>query len=733
MIHFDEQQRVFHLQTARSSTLMQILRDGWLVQLHWGARIERYRGAHAPVHLDRGFSPAPDEHDRTFSPDSIPQAYPTYGSGDFRTPACQVQRADGSTVGDLRYVAHRILAGKPALTGLPAVYTEDEAEAQTLEIELQDPADALRVTLRYTVLRDFDAIVRSVHFDNRGAEPIRLLRALSASVDFRDTGFEWLTLDGAHVRETQIHRAALRPGIQSVESRRGHSSHQHHPFHALLRPGCDEAQGEAYGFSLVYSGNFVAQAEVDQFGTLRANLGINPFDFSWLLEPGESFQTPEAVLAYSDQGLGGLSLTYNRLYRTRLCRGPWRDAERPILVNNWEATYFDFDADKIEALARAAQGVGIEMLVLDDGWFGRRDNDLSSLGDWVVDRRKLPLGLDDLARRVTGLGLRFGLWFEPEMISPDSDLYRAHPDWCLHVAGRRRTVSRNQLVLDLSRPEVCDHLIEAVSNVLASAPIGYVKWDMNRHMTEIGSAALPPERQRETAHRYMLGLYRVLETITQRFPQVLFEGCSGGGGRFDPGMLHYMPQTWTSDNTDAVCRLAIQHGTSLIYPASSMGAHVSAVPNHQVHRHTPLRMRGHVAMMGNLGYELDLTRLPQAELDEIAAQVALYKQIRPLVQFGQFIRLQSPFEGKGNETSWLVVDAERTSAVVMHAAVLCPPQQALRRLRLRGLDAQAVYRDLDSGQEHGGDELMHIGLPLPLMQGDHQSCMVRLQRLQDGG
>ncbi|MEY4750222.1 MAG: hypothetical protein RIQ60_2436 [Pseudomonadota bacterium] len=733
MIHFDEQQRVFHLQTARSSTLMQILRDGWLVQLHWGARIERYRGAHAPVHLDRGFSPAPDEHDRTFSPDSFPQVYPTFGSGDFRTPACQVQRADGSTVGDLRYVAHHIQAGKPALAGLPAVYVENASEAETLEIELQDPADALRVTLRFTVLSDFDVIVRSVQFDNRGAEPLRLLRALSASVDLRDDRYEWLTLNGAHVRETQIHRAALRPGLQSVESRRGHSSHQHHPFHALLRPGCDEAQGEAWGFSLVYSGNFIAQAEVDQFGTLRANLGINPFDFSWLLEAGERFQTPEAVLAFSDQGLGALSLTYNRLYRTRLCRGPWRDAERPILVNNWEATYFDFDADKIEALAKAAHGVGIEMLVLDDGWFGRRDNDLSSLGDWVVDRRKLPQGLDDLARRVTALGLRFGLWFEPEMISPDSDLYRAHPDWCLHVPGRRRTVSRNQLVLDLSRPEVCDYLIEAVSSVLASAPIGYVKWDMNRHMTEVGSAALPPERQRETAHRYMLGLYRVLETITQRFPQVLFEGCSGGGGRFDPGMLHYMPQTWTSDNTDAVCRLAIQHGTSLVYPASSMGAHVSAVPNHQVHRSTPLRMRGHVAMMGNLGYELDLTRLPQAELDEIAAQVALYKQIRPLVQFGDFLRLQSQFDsngdGKGNETSWQIVDAARSNIVVMHAAVLCPPQQPLRRLRLRGLDAQAVYRDLESGQDHGGDELMHLGLPLPLLRGDYQSWLFRLSRV----
>jgi alpha-galactosidase len=731
VIHFDAQQRVFHLQTERSSYLVQILRDGYLVHLHWGGRVQQYHGGNAPVHLDRGFSPCPDEADRTFSPDSFPQEYPTFGTGDFRTPACQVLREDGSTVGDLRYLSHRIKAGKPALEGLPSVYTEDAAEAQTLEIDLQDPADGVCVTLSYTVLRDFDVITRSVRFHNGGKAPVRLLRALSASVDFRDADFEWLTLNGAHVRETQVHRAPLHPGVQSVESRRGHSSHQHHPFQALLRPGTDERQGEAYGFSLVYSGNFLAQAEVDQFGTLRTNLGINPFDFGWLLEPGASFQTPEAVLAYSNQGLGGLSLTYNRLYRTRLCRGFWRDAERPVLVNNWEATYFNFDANKIEALAVSAQKVGIELVVLDDGWFGQRDNDLSSLGDWVVDKRKLPNGLEDLAQRVTALGLKFGLWFEPEMVSPDSDLYRAHPDWCLHVPHRRRTVSRNQLVLDLSRPEVCDYLIDAVSQVLASAPIGYVKWDMNRHMTEVGSAALPPDRQRETAHRYMLGLYRVLEAITQRFPHVLFESCSGGGGRFDPGMLHYMPQTWTSDNTDAVCRLSIQYGTSLVYPASAMGSHVSAVPNHQVHRSTPLRMRGHVAMSGNLGYELDLTRLPQAELDEIAAQVGFYKEVRGLVQFGDFIRLQSPFDAsnRGNETSWMFVDSQQHRALVMHAVVQCQPQQAVRSLRLRGLNASARYRELDSGRVYGGDELMQIGLPLPLVQGDHQSWMWRFERV----
>lgn len=727
MISFDEQHRVFHLQTRRTSYLMQVVRDGFLLHLHWGKRVAAYRGVNPPVFVDRGFAPAPDESDRSFSPDSFAQEYPTYGSGDFRTPACQVQRADGSTVGDLRYQGHRIRAGKPGLAGLPAVYVEDDSEATTLEIDLQDPADGLRVTLRYTVLRDHDALIRSVHFHNRGTQPIRLLRALSCSVDFRDAGFELLTLHGAHAKEMQPSRRPVQPGIQSVESRRGHSSHQQHPFLALLRPRADEDDGEVYGLSLVYSGNFLAQAEVDQFGTLRANLGINPFDFSWLLEPGESFQCPEVVMVHSDRGLGGMSRSFHTLYRTRLCRGRFRDAERPVLVNNWEATYFDFDADKIERLAVSAGKLGIELLVLDDGWFGRRDNDLGSLGDWVIDRRKLPLGLDELARRVTALGLQFGLWFEPEMISSDSDLYRAHPDWCLHVSGRRRTVSRNQLVLDLSRAEVCDYVIDAVGQVLASAPISYVKWDMNRHMTEIGSAALPPGRQRETAHRCMLGLYRVLETLTTRFPDVLFEGCSGGGGRFDPGMLHYMPQTWASDNTDAICRLGIQYGTSLLYPAITIGAHVSAVPNHQVHRSTPLAIRGHVAMAGNLGYELDLTRLPEPDLDTIRRQVGQYKAIRRLVQFGDFYRIHSPFEG--NETSWMFVDASRSEAVVMNAVTLCPPQQAVRFLRLRGLDPEACYRDLDSGRVYGGDELMHIGLTLPFVQGDFQSLMMRFVRV----
>ncbi|GLH65244.1 hypothetical protein PG301_30830 [Parageobacillus sp. G301] len=420
-----------------------------------------------------------------------------------------------------------------------------------------------------------------------------------------------------------------------------------------------------------------------------------------------------------------MSQTFHQLYRTRLARGVYRDRQRPILINNWEATYFNFNEEKILRLAKTAAELGIELFVLDDGWFGKRDNDRSSLGDWFVDKRKLPNGLAGLAANINNMGMRFGLWLEPEMVSVDSELYRKHPDWCLHVPSRPRSEGRNQLVLDYSRKEVCDYIIQAISNVLASAPISYVKWDMNRHMTEIGSAALPPERQRETAHRYILGLYRVMEEITSRFPHILFESCSGGGGRFDPGMLYYMPQTWTSDNTDAVARLKIQYGTSLVYPISAMGAHVSAVPNHQVHRITSLEMRGHVAMSGNFGYELDLTKLSEEEKAIVKQQVAFYKDIRRLVQFGTFYRILSPFEG--NETAWMFVSEDKSEAFVAYFRVLAEANAPLSFLRLKGLDPNKDYEIIGSGEMYGGDELMYAGLNVPRRRGDFISVIWRLK------
>lgn len=761
-IYADATLGLFHLQSKDTSYIIKLV-EGYPAHVYWGAKLRHNNNLAGVLALREraSFSPTPLPGKPSLSLDALPQEYPQYGSGDFRRPAYQVQLADGTRISELKYVGYVITPGKPALEGLPAVYAESESEAQTLELTLKDDYAGLTVRLLYTVFADHSAITRSVRFEHRGDAPLRLEQALSATVDFADSDYDTLHLSGAWARERHVQRRPLTPGAAlSLESRRGSSSHQANPFLALLRPGADEDHGDVYGFSLVYSGSFSATADVEQFGQTRVSIGINPFDFSWLLEPGQSFQTPEAVLVYSGEGLGGMSRTYHRLYRTRLCRGVYRDQARPILVNNWEATYFDFDADKIATIAKAAGPLGIELFVLDDGWFGRRDKDDSSLGDWFEDRRKLPEGLADLAGRVNKEGLQFGLWVEPEMISPDSELYRKHPDWCLHAPGRRRTEGRNQLILDLSRPEVCDYLYETLSTVFSSAPISYVKWDMNRNMTEIASANARPERQQETAHRYMLGLYNLLERLTSRFPDILFESCSGGGGRFDPGMLFYMPQTWTSDNTDAVERLAIQYGTSIVYPASSMGAHVSAVPNHQVDRITSLAIRGDVAMSGNFGYELDLTKFSESESRLAARQIAQYKEIRTLVQQGEMYRLLSPFEGSG-ETAWMFVSEDQTEAFVAYFRVLAKPNPPISRLTLRGLNPELNYvletgAADSSGQGHGaseapaadeghgeapfqtafggtalgGDFLMHMGLVVSDLRGDYASCTYRLRAVQ---
>ncbi|SEM64791.1 alpha-galactosidase [Paenibacillus sp. OV219] len=722
-ITFNAESGMFHLQTRNMSYIFQVL-HGYPAHLYWGRQISEPNPARLLQRIERAsFCPTPIPEDRTISLDTLPQEYPGYGSGDLRSPAYAVQLPNGTTVTELLYESHTIMQGKPELEGLPAVYTEQDSEAQTLIITLADKLASLTVELSYTIFEAYDAVIRSARIKNDSTGVMQLTRALTASVDLPHDRFDMLQLSGAWVRERYVHKRPLTPGLQAIESRRGSSSHMNNPFFALLSEGSTEDYGDVYGFSLVYSGSFSAGVEVDQFHTSRAFIGINPFDFSWRLEAGESFQTPEAVMVFSGSGLGTMSQTFHELYRTRLCRGAFRDAVRPILVNNWEATYFNFNADKIEAIAATASELGIEMFVLDDGWFGRRDSDNCSLGDWVVDAKKLPRGLEDLAERVRSHGLEFGLWFEPEMVSPDSDLYRANPDWCLHVPDRRRSEGRKQLILDLSRADVQNYIIEAVSAVLRSAPITYVKWDMNRNMSEIGSALLPPERQRETAHRYMIGLYHVLEQITSAFPHVLFESCSGGGGRFDPGMLYYMPQTWTSDNSDAVSRLRIQYGTSIVYPISTMGAHVSAVPNHQVGRNTPLKTRGDVAMSGNFGYELDLTVFSEAEKEEVMRQVALVKEVRELVQYGTFYRLLSPFEG--NETAWMFVSKDQREALVVHVTVLSEPNPPLSRLKLKGLSSDLRYEWVGTGEVVGGDELMHAGVVKPLPHGDYFSSVFR--------
>lgn len=727
-IQFDEQSKVFHLQAKDTSYVMKIIRDGYLSHLYWGKKVKNYHHSNDLQYLDRAFSGNPDPTDRTFSLDTLPQEYPAYGNTDFRTPAYQLQFQNGSTVSDMRYKSHKIFKGKPALQGLPATYVEDEQEVETLEITLEDTVAKIELLLSYSVYEEKNVITRTAKIINNSSDSVDILRALSINVDIRDADFELLHLSGAWGNERLIERNPLRRGVQSVSSARGASSHQHNPFLALVRGNTTEDSGEVFSFNLVYSGNFLANVEVDQFKNTRVSLGINPFDFKWLLQPGDSFQCPEVVMVYSNQGLGDMSRTYHDLYRTRLCRGEFKDKERPILVNNWEATYFDFTAEKIEEIAKVGQELGIELFVLDDGWFGKRDDDTTSLGDWFVDRNKLPNGLDSIANNVEKLDMQFGLWFEPEMISVNSNLYRDHPDWCLHVPNRRRSESRNQLILDFSRDEVCDAIVKMVSNILSTVPVSYVKWDMNRHMTEIGSAVLPKERQRETAHRYMLGLYKVMDKITTDFPHILFESCSGGGGRFDPGILYYMPQTWTSDNTDAISRLKIQYGTSLVYPISSMGAHVSDVPNHQVHRTTSLDIRGDVAMAGNFGYELDLTKMSDEDKQIVKKQVATYKEIRRLVQYGDFYRLVSPFER--NETAWLFVNDEKTESVVFYYRILAEANGPLSVLKLKGLDHDKNYQLMQTGKVYGGDELEYVGLSIPAnLNGDFKSCMWRLKEI----
>ncbi|WP_193437445.1 alpha-galactosidase [Sporolactobacillus pectinivorans] len=715
----------FHLQTKDSSYVMQVLR-GYLLHLYWGKKIGTYRGSSPVVLAPRSFAPYADPAQPGFTLSTLPLEYPAYGNGDYRHPAYQVQLKDGSTVTDLRYAGHNIYHGKKKLAGLPATYVENNQEAQSLDILLQDRISGLSVVLTYSVFRDFDAITRSVRFENDGAASFRLQRALSASLDFRDDGLDSLTFYGSHNNERNINRHPLSEEMLVIDSARGASSPQHDPFFALLRQNTDEDHGEAFGCSLVYSGNFAIQIEVDQYRTVRASIGINPFDFSWRMKSGESFQAPEVVLVYSDHGLGGLSLTYHRLYRSRLARGKYRDRLRPILINNWEATYFKLNEKKLLAIAKEAQKAGIELFVLDDGWFGHRDNDRSSLGDWIVNRQKLPHGLGWLSTRIHEMGLKFGLWFEPEMVSPDSNLYRAHSDWCLHVPGRPTSLSRFQLVLDLSRADVRDYLVQSVSAVLTDTDINYVKWDMNRHMTEIGSALLPDECQRETAHRYMLGLYEILEKLTAQFPDILFESCSSGGGRFDPGMLYYMPQTWASDNTDAVSRLKIQYGTSIVYPPAAIGAHVSTVPNHQVGRITSLTTRGHVAMSGNFGYELDPTRLNKGDKKMIERQVSFYKEIRPLIQFGDFYRISSPFEGQ--DASWCFVAPDQSEAAGFFFRILADSSPLLRTLKFKGLDPDTLYENVATGEVFGGDELMNAGVNVPDEKGDFKSYVWRFRR-----
>ncbi|MDY3958506.1 alpha-galactosidase [Romboutsia timonensis] len=727
-IVYDASSKTFNLSTSKTSYVLKVLDSNHVAHVYWGKKIKAKNLDYVLRSKNWGSFLTNTDNIDDFMLEMTPQEYPGYGSTDLRTPAVELQFSDGTSATDFRYESHNIYAGKNKLNNLPATYVEDENEAMTLELTLVDSLKNVKLILSYSVFEEFDAITRSVKIINESNEDVNINRVLSANVDFRDSDYELLQLSGAWARERHIIRKEIRSGSQSIESRRGSSSHAQNPFMALVRKDTTEQHGEVYGFSLVYSGNFLANIEVDMYENARAQIGINPFDFTWLLKSKEEFIAPEAVLVYSNEGLTGMSHIYNCLYGKRLCKGKYRDEVRPILINNWEATYFDFNETKIKEIAREATNLGMELFVLDDGWFGKRDDDNSSLGDWFVNEEKLKGGLNKLATEINEMGLQFGLWFEPEMVSPISELYKEHPDWCIHIPGRNRSEARRQLILDYSREDVCNYIIEKISEVLSSAPISYVKWDMNRNMSEIGSAKLPANRQREVAHRYILGLYKVLEEITTRFPDVLFESCSGGGGRFDPGMLYYMPQTWTSDNTDAIERLKIQFGTSMVYPNASIGCHVSAVPNHQVDRITPIETRGVVAMSGNFGYELDITKLPESEKEIIKEQVKLYKEIRETIQFGKCYRLSSPFEN--NDIAWMFISKDCEEIIVSFVRTLAKPNSKFISLKLVGLDESSKYEILGENIIVGGDELMNIGLNVPELKGDYQAKMWRLKKVK---
>ena len=717
MITFNKEQQVFHLCNNQISYLIEVEEHGYLAHLYFGKKINHYSGHYQYVRDMRSFGPYPEaaDHD-TFSLDTVMLEYPGYGFGDFREPAYNFKLKDGSRITDFRYDSFEIVQGKCAIEGLPHLYTNQATEAETLIITLKDDVAQLRLKLNYTIYQDYATVIRSTTLINDSAETVEINQLASQSLDFPNRSFELIHLNGAWGRERQLTREKIEIGTKVLDSKRGSSSHHQNPFVTLVEPTTTEFQGEAYGFCLVYSGNHQTVIEKDNYSQTRVVMGMNPFNFAWQLPAGESFHSPEVVNVYSNQGLNQMSKTYHDLFNHHLIRGEHQLKERPVLINNWEATYFDFDDAKIHGIVDEAQALGIEMFVLDDGWFGERKDDHRSLGDWYEFEGKLEQGLEGIAQYVHDKGMKFGLWFEPEMISKDSDLHRAHPDWVLSVPGRPRSLSRQQHVLDFSRADVRDHIYQQMTAILDRVPIDYIKWDMNRNMTEVYSLLLDPEMQGEVSHRYILGLYEFMEKLTQAYPHILFESCSGGGGRYDAGMLYYMPQTWTSDNTDPIARLKIQYSTSLVYPISTMGAHVSAIPNHQTGRETSLDIRGNVAMSGVLGYELDLTTLSEEEKVLIVKQVDFYKEHRQLLQFGDFVRLKSPYEE--NEVAWMFVSKDKKEAIVFYFRVLVEASAPYVTLKLAHLDETLEYQI--ANHVISGDALMNIGMYIdPKLHGEY--------------
>lgn len=724
-ITYFEKERIFKLDTPNSSYVIGIVdKENFVGHVYYGKKLRDANIAYLLRTGEGPFVPSENNRERVSFYDTFPMEYAGNGLGDYRRSSISVRTAGGHTAVSLFYVSHKIYAGKPGLAGLPATFGDENA-CETLELLCEDPVLGLKVTLLYTAFSDVDVITRSVRIENDG-EMLYLTKALSFSMDMDNRDFTLLTMHGSWARERMLEHRKVKKGFMGVESVRGESSHQEHPFMALAAGNADQSQGEVYGMHFVYSGNFIGQVELGQFDTVRVGMGIHPENFCWKLEKGESFQTPEVVLVYSDTGYDGMTHQFHELYRNHLIRSEYKDKKRPILINNWEATYFDFNTEKLIAIAKEAKKCGIEMLVMDDGWFGHRNDDNTSLGDWQVNEEKINGGLKHLVDEVNVIGLQFGIWFEPEMISPDSKLYEEHPDWAIALPDRTPCRSRNQFVLDLSRKEVRDYVYEAVASVLRSANIAYVKWDMNRQLTDLGSSFLDEQHQGELMHRYVLGVYELQERLMTEFPDLLLENCSGGGARFDPGMLYYSPQIWCSDDTDAIERLKIQEGTALIYPLSTMGAHVSDCPNHTVGRVTPFATRGNVALAGTFGYELDITKIPEEDRKLIPEQTAMYHKYNDLVREGDYYRIAS--YAKNHEYDcYEVVSKDKKEALVTFVQVLNRPNYHSRRICLKGLQPDRNYQiEGDKGVYHG-DTLMHAGINIPNMWGDFQSVLIHVK------
>lgn len=755
-ILYNEQQQLFTIHTHHSTYQMKVDSLGNLLHLYYGDRTEGSM-EYLLTCADRGFSGNPYEAgtDRTYSLDALPQEYPCVGTGDYRSPALAVENTDGSLCCRLHYHSHKIKQEKYSLPGLPSMYG-DGVSAETLELCLEDAVNGLSVTLLYGVFPCYDIITRAVKLSNGGQEALKLLKVHSACLDFLYGDYHWIQFYGRHAMERNWQRTPVAHGSQVIGSRRGTSSHQYSPFVILAHKDTSEEEGPCYGMSFVYSGSFKAEIEKDQYNQTRILMGLQDELFSYELLPGEEFYGPEVVLSYSGGGLGALSRQFHKGFRHNLCRGKYKTSPRPALINSWEAVYFNFTGDDICNIAREASELGIEMLVLDDGWFGKRESDTTGLGDWHVNERKLGGALKHLSDRIHGYGMKFGIWIEPEMVSQDSSLYRAHPDWALTIPGRTPIMGRSQLVLDFSRKEVVDHVFNQICQILDSAPIEYVKWDMNRSIADVYSpgTAVGEEYDRQqrsggclknqcpgsgftlktaspgsVLYRYILGLYDFLERLTARYPDLLIEGCSGGGGRFDAGMLYYTPQIWCSDNTDAIDRIRIQYGTSFGFPISCTGAHVSAVPNHQTGRRVPMKTRGLVAMAGSFGYELDLNSVTQGDKECIRQQIKEFHKYWNLIHNGDYYRLTNPYVDR-EAAAWMFVREDKEEAL-LHVVTLETHGNSIPIcIRLRGLNPKAIYRDEETGRQYPGAALMSAGIPVPFMTGEYQAWQLHLIREQ---